>query len=606
MKFVRVAVACLLGAAVVSGCDCDTVIQQSPGIFVLTPRSLDFGIGCVNETSERTVLLKNEGNAPLSVLDVRLTGAAFSLLEDPPSEIGPGDEIPLRIGLTPASADEVTGTLTVETDGEENPNQTVTFIGQGFEGERLQLEVTCACSGGECGQSEGHFAACNFLSFNKTLVNTEARTTMRVSNAGCAPLVINELRFVGDPQDDARLFSIDGESTFTVHGGTSRDVNVVFNAPATPQQPNVELHVASNDPKVKRENVGWAPGEWRVGLFADSVAPALLVDPNVLTYFEAIAGQPLAKTFVVANTGDIELTIQSIELQAEDGTQDFSLDLPNGETSFTLSPTGSPGDERTITVVYTSTGSGSDRAKVVVRGTSGESAEVRLIGGTEPLLDVTWLDPSSTELLPPVNFGAVDTGTKGVERTVRLRNSGQAPLNVSAVTVVVDPRSPPAFSVRGFSPTSVPPGGQHDVTVVFDDVVTVRNDSAKLEITSNDPVDAAIGGKRSVDLVSTNEPNLNPIAIIVTSAAPQRCATLDVSASTSSGPEPGDTLTYEWSFGPVPGGSAARFEDDSAVATRIVSDECAGPDVAGSYVVRLRVTDQFGNQGTTTQTVNVR
>lgn len=604
MNFVRVAVACLLGAAVVSGCDCDTVIQQSPGIFVLTPRSLDFGIGCVNETSERTVLLKNDGNAPLAVLDVRLTGAAFSLLEAPPTEIGPGDEIPLRIGLTPASADEVTGTLTVETDGEENPTQTVTFIGQGFEGERLQLEVTCACAGGECGKTEGHFAACNFLSFDKTLVNTQARAMMRVANAGCAPLVINELRFVGDPQDDARLFSIDGEPSFTVHGGTSRDVNVVFNAPATPQQPNVELHVASNDPKVKR--AGWEAGEWRIGLFADSVAPALVVDPDVLTYFEAIAGQPLAKSFVVANTGDVGLTIQSVELQAENGTQDFALNLPNGETSFTLSPTGSPGDERTITVVYTSTGSGSDRGKVVVRGASGESAEVRLIGGTEPLLDVTWLDPSSTELLPPVNFGAVATGTKGVERTVRLRNSGQAPLNVSAVTVVVDPRSPAAFRVAGFSPTSVPPGAHHDVTVVFDDVVTVRNDSAKLEIASNDPVDAAVGGKRSVDLVSTNEPNLNPIAIIDTSAAPQRCAALNVSASNSTGPEPGDTLTYEWSFGPVPGGSTVRFENAAAQATRIVSDDCAGPDVAGTYVVRLRVTDQFGNQGTTTQTVNVR
>ena len=65
--------------------------------------------------------------------------------------------------------------------------------------------------------------------------------------------------------------------------------------------------------------------------FANSTMPQLLVDPDLLTFFEGQTGLPLAKKFQVSNTGSGTLTIDSVTLAAENGTTDYALTLPNGE-----------------------------------------------------------------------------------------------------------------------------------------------------------------------------------------------------------------------------------------------------------------------------------
>jgi hypothetical protein len=234
-----------------------------------------------------------------------------------------------------------------------------------------------------------------------------------------------------------------------------------------------------------------------------------------------------------------------------------------------------------------------------------ESAEVRLVGGADPLLSVLWLD-GRDERLPPIDFGQAATGQKGLRRTVRLRNDGRAPLLISAIDIPAAENPGGSFSLVGPTPNRVEPGGFSDLVVAFDDAVKLRDDAAKLRIASNDAVDAFAGGERRVDLVSTNAPNYDPVPDVrVRSCAPgtsncQEAPVLDweitVDASGSTGPEAGDTLTYAWSISTKPVGSTVRLAAPTAIETLVVSDAGSKVDVAGRYIVKLVVTDQFGNQ----------
>src|SRR5512133_3313951 len=83
---------------------------------------------------------------------------------------------------------------------------------------------------------------------------------------------------------------------------------------------------------------------------------------------------------------------------------------------------------------------------------------------------------------------------------------------------------------------------------------------------------------------SKTSANRRPVAVVApaTSVALGYAAVLDGSASVD--PD-GDPLTYSWTLEARPGGSGARLALSSSSRTALV------PDVAGSYVVALRVSD---------------
>lgn len=594
-------------------CTCTEKARPTTGIFAMTPKSLDFGIGCLNETTERQILLENRGNATLTVTDQKFSGAQFALLEEIPRTIEPGQQIAVRIGFTPPDAQEYAGALELTTDAATDPKQRASFVGQGFSGKRQDFKVLCESAAGS-----GQFDTCRFLSFDNVLAGTHLDRVARLSNAGCAPVDVNEAFFYPDPSgaataDEVKLFSFTGDpAPYTLHGGTTKDVTVRFTAPDHATEPSVRAQFTSNDPEKKDSH--WKEGVWDLGLFANAVAPALLVDTEVLTFFDARTGVGDERTFVVSNQGSADLRIDSLAIVAEAGTTDFQLKAGD-EGPFTLTPTGTATDNRKITVVYTSSGPGSDQGKVVV--TAGqEKREVRLIAGTEPMLVVKWLDGNNHELDPPVDFGQVATGTKGTTRVVRLRNDGQAPLAVAGVDLPAAEN--PAGSYKLLAPFTPGPiaAGQHvDVTVTFDDAVTLRDDAAKLRVTSDDPIDASNGGEHLVDLDSRNEPNFKPVPAIEICAhasgsatcttAPQLALELDVDGTKSTGPEPGDTLTFLWSMPVKPAGSSARLEKPTDIRTRLVSAAGTKLDLPGNYVVKLTVTDQFNNTNFLSQSINV-
>jgi hypothetical protein len=134
-------------------------------------------------------------------------------------------------------------------------------------------------------------------------------------------------------------------------------------------------------------------------------------------------------------------------------------------------------------------------------------------------------------------------------------------------------------------------GQSQDVTVVFNDDITIQNNSGKLDITSDDPADTSNGGVRSVDLVSTNTAIYAPIPnITLTPESPEACMTMTLDASSTEDAQ-NDPLTYAWTIASAPAGSHATLTAASAAKTNVTSSSCMGPDVPGTYTFNLTVTD---------------
>lgn len=598
-----------------SACTCDTrKTVESFGVLQIEPRAIDFGTGCLDETMERTVVLTNIGNTELEILDVKTpTDGAFTIFDDIPQFLDAGESFVLHLGLTPEDASDYAGTISITTDAQEDATQSMTLVGKGFAGEKYDFQVTC-----ETVPDSGDFnrESCLLVSFEDVLAGTSLDRRIQLENRGCGIVNVNEFYFyadpLGDPDDVALFSSPDTTAPFELRG-LSKHVSTLTFSPEAAGEPFVRLRMATTDPEVKIQGRGWEPGEWDLGLFASAVEPALLVDPTTLTFFEAVAGAPLEKKLLVANTGGSPLTIDSIVINGENGTQDFTL--ASGDAGpFTLGASGSGTSEREVGVIYTSSGPGSDKATLVV--TAGqETRQVSLLGGTQPLLVVRWVDPDTQdEVDGRVDFGITAIGQKDIERMVRLYNEGQAPLNVTGIEIVENPGG--GYALVSGTPGTIAPGGSVELGITFDDNVGLRNDTAKLQVSSNDPVDALSGGVRLVDLVSTNEPNFKPVPSLEFCPKEREDSTqcssnarvgsvLELDASASTGPEAGDTLTFEWTLRP-PTGSTARIEAVNDIRTRIVSDDGPVLDVAGNYNVTLVVKDQYENATELRQVITTR
>ncbi len=584
--------------AALGACSCDDVaVQKAQGSFSVSPKVLDFGIACLDETTERQLVIENTGNIPVTLKELKITGAEFALLEPAPEVIEVGEQLVVRVGFTPTIPDRFSRTLTVTTDTENEPTQTVTIIGEGFEGKRQDFRVECEATPGS-----GTFGPCFSLPFDDVLAGTSKDATARLKNLGCANVDVNELQFIPDvdglgTEADTKFFSLPNDTApFSLRGGETKDVVVRFTAPQEAVVPAAKLRIATTDPEVKDNR--WAPGEWQLGLFAVAVAPSLLVDPKTLTFFDT---PPTTKSFTVRNQGNAPLTIDSIVVEGEDGTTDFSISAAD-TGPFTLQPTGGASASKTIAVTYAPASAGSDKGMVVITAGS-EKAEVRLVAGAEPMLVVEWTDETNLKRTPPIDFGTIETGSKNLSRNVRLRNDGQADLNLTTVELTNNVGN--GYTLVAPVPAPVAPGGFFDMSITLNDAIGLRDDSAKLRIVSNDPVDATNAGERLIDVLSSNQPNFKPVPVIdfcprtpgstQCQSSPRRDLDLVFNASRSTGPELTDTLSIRWSLPVQPTGGQIRVDDPNAEEMKLVRAVANVEFLPGNYVVKLTVTDQFGN-----------
>lgn len=108
----------------------DEAAMPMPEIDV-TPTSLAFGTVEVGMSSTLDVTINNTGDAALSISNVEVSGAGFSLASLVPTTVAAGGSETVTVRFEPASAGAASGTLTISSDDADEPSVQVSLSGTG-------------------------------------------------------------------------------------------------------------------------------------------------------------------------------------------------------------------------------------------------------------------------------------------------------------------------------------------------------------------------------------------------------------------------------------------------------------------------------------------
>ncbi|MBA2286472.1 MAG: choice-of-anchor D domain-containing protein [Ktedonobacteraceae bacterium] len=217
-------------------------------------------------------------------------------------------------------------------------------------------------------------------------------------------------------------------------------------------------------------------------------APGAALNPTSLNFgSQDVSSTSAAQTLKLTNTGNSALHISSIALNGTN-TGDFtqSNDCPQGSNTL------APGAACTITVTFAPTANGSRAASVVVTDDAPNSPQSASLSGTGTT-------PVARVSLSPANldFGSQNVNSTSTARTIKVTDSGGAPLTISAIALT-------GTNAGDFnqtnncpqSPSTLAPGASCTITVTFTPTANGSR-SASITVTDNaadSPQNAALVG----------------------------------------------------------------------------------------------------------------
>ena len=163
------AISAVLALSLLIGCPEDPEVL-APRIAVST-EELNFGQVTVGYPSSLSVEVVNEGAGVLSVSAVTTTSPGFTLVTPLPqmSGLGPGEGSWITVTFAPNHDGTVIGSLIIQSDDPDTPEQRVSFVGQG-----ITPEVALSPH--------------DEIVFGASLDGDVQRATVTVESAGSAPL----------------------------------------------------------------------------------------------------------------------------------------------------------------------------------------------------------------------------------------------------------------------------------------------------------------------------------------------------------------------------------------------------------------------------------
>jgi N-acetylneuraminic acid mutarotase len=163
-------------------------------LLVLDPDMIAFGLVEVDNSADKILRLKNEGEANVTVSGVQVEGAdadAFSVLSlDLPLEIQAGASADITIQFLPDLAQEYSAELSLTSNATNGAVRTIALTGEGYDApvSGVEFEYTS-------------------LSFGDVIVNTTKDTTLVIRSSGNANLRIESIALENNPKGS---FSFDG------------------------------------------------------------------------------------------------------------------------------------------------------------------------------------------------------------------------------------------------------------------------------------------------------------------------------------------------------------------------------------------------------------
>lgn len=503
-----------------------------PRITTSPAGTLNFGGRPVGQTSAPlTLTVSNTGSAPLVISGMTITGtnaSEFALSMPPtfPATVAVGASLNLGVTVTPSARGSRTATLTITSDALTSP----TGVALSATGQAAVLQVTPTS-----------------LAFGSITVNSTSSRNLTIENVGELQLDLSQYQVTGA---NAAEFTLVGGPAMLAPGFNGT-LQVDFTPTASGARV-AQLAITSN-------TLGTNPV--LIPFTGSGVAPQATITPAMFDFGSLAIGASAMQTFVLQNTGTAPLAVAQI------GAMGVGYS-GGGGTPLNLMP----GATHNIVVTFAPTMGGPSPGQLVVL--SNDPAGARIVPftgiGIAPVISVS---PVS------IDFGGQLAGRTSSARTVTISNTGNAPLNVSAISLAGG--GAPAFDVQpGMLPRTVAAGMQFSFPVTLRPVV-LGPVMSTLEITSDDPARAtstvalsgfgqnallsampasvAFGSRRvgsvvtPIDLTITN--TSGEVITLVDGVLMGTGATAFNVASTAGMLAPGGSVTVPVSFTPTPAGT---------------------------------------------------
>jgi hypothetical protein len=189
------------------------VLAPEPGDLTATPTSLAFGSVEVGEAGTATVVVANTGGTAVTVAQVGIVGddpSLFTVIDGPvaPFELAPGASTSLQVRFAPQVQGTFTATLRLGHNGANGP-----------------LDIALSGDGVQTPEPGELTATPTSLAFGSVTVGESGTQTLTLTNTGGQPVAIGQVSFGGL---DADRFALVGTPPTVVAAGGSVPVEVTF------------------------------------------------------------------------------------------------------------------------------------------------------------------------------------------------------------------------------------------------------------------------------------------------------------------------------------------------------------------------------------------
>jgi hypothetical protein len=309
------------------------------GKLTATPATLNFTNVKTGTSTSTTATLRNDGNANVTLSQIKLTGAGFSASGiATPVLMVPGETLALTVKFSPSAAGTSTGNIALV-----NSQGGVTTVS-------ISGTSTATAPASALSVTPG---SVNFGNVVSGVTNTQP---VQITNSGSSSIKITSANVTGSG------FDITGMSLpMTLNAGQSSSFNVRFNpttAAASTGSVTLASDAANSTVAISLSGTGVAAGY------------TLSVNPASVNFGNVTVGATASHSITVTNTGNANVAISGISLSGAT----FSL---TGGSAVTLSPSQST----TLSVHFSPTTSGAASGHIsIASNATGSSSSIPVSG----------------------------------------------------------------------------------------------------------------------------------------------------------------------------------------------------------------------------------
>jgi hypothetical protein len=399
-----------------------------PGLSI-APASFAYGSVVDGQTKSQTFTLTNTGGVPLTISQLSVSGAGYSLSGlTTPKAVAAGGSATFNAVFAPTTAGSLPGTVTISSDAPASPS-TVALTGTGVAG-AVVLSANPTS-----------------LAFGNVNAGASSSKSVTLTNGGTGNVTISQVTV------SATDVSTSGVATpVTLAPGQSQTMTVAFT-------PTAAETVTGNIIVTNSQGTSTVVAVGGTGLQA-----AIGLTPSSANFGSVPVGSTNSQTIQIGNTGNGVLTIT----QASVTGSGFST------TGLTLPLSINPGRSSTFNAQYQPS---------AVGAASGSISLVSNAATSPIMVTLTAIGVAATQILSlstnAVSFGSLDTGTNSTQ-TVSVTNTGNTNVQISQFTV-----GGAGYSLSGATaPVTLTPSQGMTFNIIFSPTVA-GSVSGTVTITSN-------------------------------------------------------------------------------------------------------------------------